>query len=257
MHQVIALMQRQAAVLLFDRPEAGEVDLPLAGIGREELIDKVDHILRIIPHDFLKALIRFRIIIGRPAKHIALGAIGDVLVNPQAALLARQQKFPVRLRQIEGRVIEVKDAAFFQLLAIVSRPLLRIRQLPPSLGIIVIINFDPGHSRISLSSGLISTRRGILMACSASMVKAHCEMRILESSRIFVEDELSMKLTVNGEVREDLPDSLTVRELLERYKLSPEKVAIELNRRLLRGDKYETALKDGDEVEIVTFVGGG
>jgi len=89
------------------------------------------------------------------------------------------------------------------------------------------------------------------------MVKAHCKMRILESSRIFVEDELSMKLTVNGEVREDLPDSLTVRELIERYKLSPEKVAIELNRRLLRGDKYETALKDGDEVEIVTFVGGG
>ncbi len=89
------------------------------------------------------------------------------------------------------------------------------------------------------------------------MVKAHCKVEILESTPIFVEDEPSMKLTVNGQVREDLPDSLTVRELIERYKLSPEKVAIELNRRLLRGDKYETALKDGDEVEIVTFVGGG
>lgn len=89
------------------------------------------------------------------------------------------------------------------------------------------------------------------------MVKAHCEVKILESRPIFVEDEPSMKLTVNGQVREDLPDSLTVRELIKRYKLSPEKVAIELNRRLLRGDKYETALKDGDEVEIVTFVGGG
>lgn len=89
------------------------------------------------------------------------------------------------------------------------------------------------------------------------MVKAHRKMQILELSRIFVEDELPMKLTVNGELREDLPDSLSVRELIERYKLSPEKVAIELNRRLLRGDKYETALKDGDEVEIVTFVGGG
>jgi thiamine biosynthesis protein ThiS len=39
--------------------------------------------------------------------------------------------------------------------------------------------------------------------------------------------------------------------------LTPEKVAIELNRRLLRGEKYDTALKEGDEVEIVTFVGGG
>jgi len=89
------------------------------------------------------------------------------------------------------------------------------------------------------------------------MVKAHCEIAILESSPIFVEDELPMKLTVNGQVRDDLHDSLNVRELIERYQLSPEKVAIELNRRLLRGDKYETALKDGDEVEIVTFVGGG
>lgn len=89
------------------------------------------------------------------------------------------------------------------------------------------------------------------------MVKARCEVKILESRHVFVEDDLSMKLTVNGQVREDLPDTLNVRELIERYKLSPEKVAIELNRRLLRGDKYETALKDGDEVEIVTFVGGG
>jgi len=34
-------------------------------------------------------------------------------------------------------------------------------------------------------------------------------------------------------------------------------VAVELNRRLLRGEKYSTPLKEGDEVEIVTFVGGG
>ena len=44
---------------------------------------------------------------------------------------------------------------------------------------------------------------------------------------------------------------------MRRYNLVPEKVAIELNRRLVRSDKYDTPLKDGDEVEIVTFVGGG
>jgi thiamine biosynthesis protein ThiS len=32
---------------------------------------------------------------------------------------------------------------------------------------------------------------------------------------------------------------------------------VELNRRLLRSDRYDTLLKEGDEVEIVTFVGGG
>ena len=65
-----------------------------------------------------------------------------------------------------------------------------------------------------------------------------------------------MVVKVNGEARE-LPEAETVNSLIVRYQLTPEKVAIELNRRLLRGEKYDTALKEGDEVEIVTFVGGG
>jgi thiamine biosynthesis protein ThiS len=65
-----------------------------------------------------------------------------------------------------------------------------------------------------------------------------------------------IQVKVNGEPR-DLPDGETVRAVITRYNLVPEKVAIELNRRLLRGDKYDTALKQGDEMEIVTFVGGG
>ena len=65
-----------------------------------------------------------------------------------------------------------------------------------------------------------------------------------------------MTVKVNGDMR-DLPDGETVRALIARYQLTPEKVAIELNKRLLRGEKYDTPLNDGDEVEIVTFVGGG
>jgi thiamine biosynthesis protein ThiS len=65
-----------------------------------------------------------------------------------------------------------------------------------------------------------------------------------------------MTVKVNGEARE-LPDGETLRALVARYKLSPEKVAIELNRRLARSEKYDQPLKEGDEVEIVTFVGGG
>lgn len=65
-----------------------------------------------------------------------------------------------------------------------------------------------------------------------------------------------MTITVNGEPR-DLPEGETVRALVARYNLTPEKVAIELNRRLLKSEKYDTPLNQGDEVEIVTFVGGG
>jgi thiamine biosynthesis protein ThiS len=65
-----------------------------------------------------------------------------------------------------------------------------------------------------------------------------------------------MNVTVNGQARE-IPEGQTVHALVLSYQLKPEKVAVELNRRLLRTEKYETPLKEGDEVEIVTFVGGG
>jgi sulfur carrier protein len=61
---------------------------------------------------------------------------------------------------------------------------------------------------------------------------------------------------VNGQPK-DVPDSTTVAHLIEQHNLTPQKVAVELNRRLIRAEKYDTALKPGDEIEIVTFVGGG
>jgi sulfur carrier protein len=63
-------------------------------------------------------------------------------------------------------------------------------------------------------------------------------------------------IRVNGDER-DIPEGQTLRALVESHQLKPEKVAIELNRRLARADKYDLPLKEGDEVEIVTFVGGG
>ncbi len=65
-----------------------------------------------------------------------------------------------------------------------------------------------------------------------------------------------MNLIVNGQSREVAPGT-TVRSLIEQVKLTPDKVAIELNRRLLKSERYDTTLNEGDEIEIVTFVGGG
>jgi sulfur carrier protein len=65
-----------------------------------------------------------------------------------------------------------------------------------------------------------------------------------------------MKIKLNGQDRE-VADGQSVSSLLEMMKLSPDKVAVELNRGLLRTEKYGEALKPGDEVEVVTFVGGG
>ncbi len=65
-----------------------------------------------------------------------------------------------------------------------------------------------------------------------------------------------MRVKVNGQDRQ-LPDGSDIHTLLAETKLTPDKVAVEVNRRLVRTPKYDTPLSEGDEVEIVTFVGGG
>jgi sulfur carrier protein len=65
-----------------------------------------------------------------------------------------------------------------------------------------------------------------------------------------------MTIKLNGQDR-DIPDGATILTLLAESKLKPQTVAVELNRRLLKTERYDQPLKAGDEVEIVTFVGGG
>ena len=66
-----------------------------------------------------------------------------------------------------------------------------------------------------------------------------------------------MNLVVNGEER-SVPDHLTVRQLLEHLGFRPERVAVEVNRAVVKRAEHGTrALKTGDAVEVVSFVGGG
>jgi thiamine biosynthesis protein ThiS len=64
-------------------------------------------------------------------------------------------------------------------------------------------------------------------------------------------------IEVNGEKR-DAPQSLTLTELIEHLNFAPERLAIELNRQVIRRKDWpNVALSEGDRVEIVHFVGGG
>lgn len=65
-----------------------------------------------------------------------------------------------------------------------------------------------------------------------------------------------MNLTVNGEGRVFSGDTLTA--LVEQLGMKADRVAIELNREIVARDRWpQTQLKDGDQLEIVHFVGGG
>ena len=69
--------------------------------------------------------------------------------------------------------------------------------------------------------------------------------------------QIAMELMVNG-VKQALSDSLTVTQLLDILKIVPERVVVELNLTILkRAEHANTTLKEGDQVEIVHFVGGG
>jgi thiamine biosynthesis protein ThiS len=66
-----------------------------------------------------------------------------------------------------------------------------------------------------------------------------------------------IRLFVNGESREFEKES-TVAALLEKLGAPPERAAIELNLQILdKHDYARTVLKDGDRLEIISFVGGG
>ncbi|MCM3268356.1 sulfur carrier protein ThiS [Paenibacillus elgii] len=66
-----------------------------------------------------------------------------------------------------------------------------------------------------------------------------------------------MRLTVNGELRE-VDNAATVAELLSAFKLDHKILVVELNREIIDRTRYEEAyLNDGDQIEIVHFVGGG
>ena len=66
-----------------------------------------------------------------------------------------------------------------------------------------------------------------------------------------------MKIHVNGEIRE-FSEELTIDSLISTLGLDPTRVAIELNRDVVRRNNWPaTLLHDDDRVEIVHFVGGG
>lgn len=67
----------------------------------------------------------------------------------------------------------------------------------------------------------------------------------------------TITLTVNGEPR-PLAAPATVATLLATIGLDTRKVAVELNEEIVSRSRYaDTALKSGDQLEIVHFIGGG
>ena len=67
----------------------------------------------------------------------------------------------------------------------------------------------------------------------------------------------AVRIALNGEPYE-MPAPISIAELLDQLDIDPRTVAVELNRVVIRRQRYpSTRIEDGAEVEIVAFVGGG
>ena len=62
-------------------------------------------------------------------------------------------------------------------------------------------------------------------------------------------------VTINGETKD--VSGKTVSEILAEMQLNPARTAVMICGEILPKDAYGSALKDGDEVDIIGFVGGG
>lgn len=66
-----------------------------------------------------------------------------------------------------------------------------------------------------------------------------------------------MTIVVNGETR-DVPNGATLRSLIELMGLGTKACAAEVNRELVpKAEHPAKALNEGDQIELVTLIGGG
>lgn len=74
-----------------------------------------------------------------------------------------------------------------------------------------------------------------------------------------LEQELGQQISivVNG-ARRDAPGGQSVLEVLRWLEIRPDRVAVELNKSIVRKRDWErTLVLDGAQIEVVEFVGGG
>ncbi|MGD0868833.1 MAG: sulfur carrier protein ThiS [Bryobacteraceae bacterium] len=68
---------------------------------------------------------------------------------------------------------------------------------------------------------------------------------------------MPIHIVVNGEPQ-STPQGQTILGLLRQLDLDPARVAVELDRRIVKQPHWpDTVLESGSEIEIVQFVGGG
>lgn len=76
-----------------------------------------------------------------------------------------------------------------------------------------------------------------------------CEVRLFLS--------MDINVTINGKT-ESIAAGISLQSLLKLLGIQSERVAIEYNREIIDRNRFDALqMKEGDRLEIITFVGGG
>jgi len=81
--------------------------------------------------------------------------------------------------------------------------------------------------------------------------------RECQTRRMEISETKTIQVVLNGEPR-SIPAGLTVDRLLIFLEIDPSRVAVELDREIVRKPAWaEAEVRDGAQIEVVWFVGGG
>src|SRR2546428_12138687 len=94
-------MQCNGAAFLFDRSKTGVIDTPASRVSRQKGRGKIDHSLRISPHDFVQTPPFFFIALLDSLQTIFQGAVTYVLVIRRIGLLLRKEKSTLLCGKLE------------------------------------------------------------------------------------------------------------------------------------------------------------
>lgn len=66
-----------------------------------------------------------------------------------------------------------------------------------------------------------------------------------------------MHILCNGN-RHPISQGMSLEELFEALDLAPDSIVAEINKKIIQPDQYgQLQLNDGDQIELIRFVGGG
>src|SRR5262249_29901954 len=101
MNQVVARPSRKRAALFLDRPERGEIELPVLRVAGQVRTQKAQRAMGIATHDLVHSLPGASVVLFDSPQAVLGRPVADVLTPRRRRLLPREQKASVLVAELK------------------------------------------------------------------------------------------------------------------------------------------------------------